>query len=242
MGGDAINGIFNDGSDTVSDDDGGDKEQTGREHYVSVDKSQLRSKSFLMDDPKYKGKKISRKEALELDSEEEDQEEEEVREDLGEGQDDDDDNEVEDDQDDEDESDDSSDEGEEDQDQDMASDDLDDGEDLMASLDRNGSEDDEEDDEDDDSKDDDNDKDSDEDEDGDEEDGYGDFSRSGITETSEDVRKELLKIQQDEKELLQSMTKSATDDVEKGVHVKAQMVSTTHERMHSSPSQQQEQL
>ncbi|KAF9362861.1 hypothetical protein BGX34_005371 [Mortierella sp. NVP85] len=206
FGGDAVN---NDDSDMGSDDESGDKQHTGREHYVSVGKSQLRNKTFLMDDPKYKGKKISRRAALELESEEEEEDDGE------EDQDDDDDDESEEDG---------------DQDEEMASDDLDDGEDLMAGFDRDGSEGDEdeedededensEDDEDNDDEDEDSDEDNDEDEDGD----YGRFSRSGIMETSEETQKKLQKIQQDEKELLQSMTKSASDDVEKGVHVKAQM-------------------
>jgi hypothetical protein len=101
----------------------------------------------------------------------------------------------------------------------------------MAGFDREGSEgDDDEEDEDedenseDDDDNDDEDEDSDEDNDEDEDGGYSRFSRSGVMETSEETQKELQKIQQDEKELLQSMTKSASDDVEKGVHVKAQMV------------------
>ncbi|KAI8357378.1 apoptosis antagonizing transcription factor-domain-containing protein [Mortierella sp. GBAus27b] len=100
----------------------------------------------------------------------------------------------------------------------MASDALDDEEDLMASVRRSDSEEVE------DKVDNDEDGSEDaDDEDGDEEgDGY-DLSKSGITERSEEMRKELAKIQQDEKELLQSMSKSATDDVEKGMHVKAQM-------------------
>ncbi|KAF9200296.1 hypothetical protein BGZ49_009482 [Haplosporangium sp. Z 27] len=203
VGGDSFN-KFNDDSDMGSGDEADNREQAGREHYVSVGKSQLRSKTFLMDDPKYKGKKSSRKAALGLESEDEEEEEEEEE------------------QDDEDE------EGSDDQDEDedMASEnDLDDGEDLMAGFDRDESEeneDEDQDEEDDDEESSNEEGDSDEDEDEDE-DGYGDFSASGVTETSKEMQEELQKIQQEEKDLLKSMTKSVTDDVEKGIHVKAQM-------------------
>ncbi|KAF9996059.1 hypothetical protein BGZ65_008333 [Modicella reniformis] len=213
LGGDTISSAFNDDNDMRSDDDdGGDKQDTGREHYVSMGKSQLRNKTFLMDDPKYKGKSISRKEALGLDSEDEEQEDDDDEEDENIGEDSD-----------EDEDEDDDDDEEQDQGEEMASDDLDDGEDLMAGFDRDGSETEEEKDDDDDDDDDDSDESEDDDEDEDDEDGFGNFSRSGITETSEETQKELQKIQQDERELLQSMTKSVTDDVEKGVHVKAQL-------------------
>ncbi|KAG0019466.1 hypothetical protein BGZ80_005773 [Entomortierella chlamydospora] len=203
IGGDSFNSKFNDDSDMGSGDEGGDKEQAGREHYVSVGKSQLRSKTFLMDDPKYKGKKSSRKVALELESEDEDEEEEEDEEDE-EGSDDQDDD--------------------EDQDEEMASDDdLDDGEDLMADFDRDGSEENEDEDEDDEDDQGDSDENDSDDDGEDEDDGYGNFSASGITETSQEMQEELQKIQQEEKELLKNMTKSVTDDVEKGIHVKAQM-------------------
>ncbi|KAF8951150.1 hypothetical protein BGZ46_004139, partial [Entomortierella lignicola] len=203
VGGDSFN-KFNDDSDMGSGDEADNREQAGREHYVSVGKSQLRSKTFLMDDPKYKGKKSSRKAALGLESEDEEEEEEEEE------------------QDDEDE------EGSDDQDEDedMASEnDLDDGEDLMAGFDRDESEeneDEDQDEEDDDEESSNEEGDSDEDEDEDE-DGYGDFSASGVTETSKEMQEELQRIQQEEKDLLKSMTKSVTDDVEKGIHVKAQM-------------------
>ncbi|KAI1309502.1 hypothetical protein EDD11_004088 [Mortierella claussenii] len=204
MGGDSLNNKFDGGSDVDSDEENADKESTGREHYVSVGKSQLRSKTFLMDDPKYKGKKSSRKAALGLDSEDEDEDEDEEEE-----------------------------EEDEDEDEEMVSnDDLDDDEDLMAKFshaegDHEDDQDDEDDQEDSDGEDDeeeDEEEDEDEsDEDEDEEDGYGDFSASGITETSKEMQEELQKIQQEEKDLLKSMTKSVTDDVEKGNHVKAQM-------------------
>lgn len=170
-------------------------------------KSQLRGKQFLMDDPKYKGKKSSRKAALGFESEEEDEEEDE---DMAFD----------------------SDHNEDDDDEEMASDDLDDGEDLMAGIDHNEDSEEEEEasgsDEDQDENDDEDDDEEDEDdsEGEDEEDGYGDFSASGITETPQEMQEELQKIQQEEKELLKSMTKSVTDDVEKGIHVKAQMVRT----------------
>ncbi|KAF9292373.1 hypothetical protein BGZ68_007388 [Mortierella alpina] len=208
MGGDSLQSKHNADSDMGSDDED-DREDKGREHYVSVGKSQLRSKQFLMDDPKYKGKKSSRKAALGLESED-DEDEDEDKESM---------DDVEEDSQDEDEDDD-------DEDEDMASDDLDDGENLMAGIDRDGSDDEEEEDEEhsDDSQDQsDDDEDEDEDDDGDEEDGYGDLSATGITETSEEMQEELQKIQQEEKELLKSMTKSVSDDVEKGIHVKAQM-------------------
>lgn len=178
-------------------------------------KSQLRSKQFLMDDPKYKGKKSSRKTALGFDSEDDEDEDEEEME--------------------FDEDEDEEDEDEKDQDEEMVSDedDLDDGEDLLSRFDRDGSDDENENDEDDDEENDDeddeensqDDDDDEEDSDGeDEEDGYGDLTASGITETSKEMQEELQKIQQEESELLKSMTKSVTDDVEKGIHVKAQMV------------------
>lgn len=166
-------------------------------------KSQLRSKHFLMDDPKYKGKKSSRKAALGLESD--DEEDEEVDEEMAFD----------------------SDDNDEDDDEEMASDDLDDGEDLMAGIDRD--EDSEEEEEERSGSDEDQDEDEEEDDEDDsegedEEDGYGDFSASGITETPQEMQEELQKIQQEEKELLKTMTKSVTDDVEKGIHVKAQMV------------------
>ncbi|KAF9433880.1 hypothetical protein BGZ76_008862 [Entomortierella beljakovae] len=200
---DSFGGKFDDNDDMGSDGDNSDKENAAREHYVSVGKSQLRSKTFLMDDPKYKGKKSSRKAAFGLESEEDEDEDEE------------------DDEDDDDEDD-------EDQDEDMASDELDDGEDLMARFDQDGSDEEldeiESEDDDDEEVDSDDDEDDDEDDEGgDEDDGYGDFSASGVTETSKEMQEELQKIQQEESELLKNMTKSATDDVEKGNHVKAQM-------------------
>ncbi|KAF9425150.1 hypothetical protein BGZ94_007790 [Podila epigama] len=201
MGDDSLQSRRN--ADSDMDSDGGDAdENAGREHYVAVGKSQLRSKQFIMDDPKYKGKKSNRKAALGLESEDEEDEEEEDEEDV------------------------ESEDGEEDEDEEMASnDDLDDGEDLMAGFDRD------EDNEDSEEgsgsgEDDDEDEDEDEDEDSDgedEEDGYGDLSASGLTETPKEMQEELKKIQQEEKELLKNMTKSVTDDVEKGIHVKAQM-------------------
>ncbi|KAG0372282.1 hypothetical protein BGX24_000473 [Mortierella sp. AD032] len=206
MGGDSLQSKHNADSDMGSDDDN-DNDNTGREHYVNVGKSQLRSKQFLMDDPKYKGKKSSRKAALGMES---DEDEEELQFD---------------------------DDEDEDEDEEMVSDDddLDDGEDLMNELNRSESddedvdedeeeqdEDDEDEDEDDNSQEDDDDED-DSDDAGDEEDGYGDLTASGITETSKEMQEELQKIQQEETELLKSMTKSVTDDVEKGIHVKAQM-------------------
>ncbi|KAF9195883.1 hypothetical protein BGZ50_003144 [Haplosporangium sp. Z 11] len=210
MGGDSLQSKHNADSDMGSDDEGDDKEFTGREHYVAVGKSQLRSKQFLMDDPKYKGKKSNRKAALGLESEDEDEEE----------------------QDDEDDSEDGFEEGlsdevdeDEDEDEDMVSDEdnLDDGEDLMAGIDRGGSEDEEEDEDEEDDEDDDVDSEDESDDGEDEEDGYGDFTASGVTETSKEMQEELQRIQEEEKELLKSMTRSVTDDVEKGIHVKAQM-------------------
>ncbi|KAG0203298.1 hypothetical protein BGX28_004394 [Mortierella sp. GBA30] len=213
MGGDSLQSKHNADSDMGSDDDG-DNENKGREHYVSVGKSQLRSKQFLMDDPKYKGKKSSRKAALGLESEDEEEDEDDEDEMEGDSQEEDD---------------------EEDEDEEMASDDLDDGEDLMARFDHDGSEDEEEDESDDgdhsedqseddeDEDDEDDDEDDDDDDEEDEEDGYGDLTASGITETTEEMQEELQKIQLEEKELLKSMTRSVSDDVEKGIHVKAQM-------------------
>ncbi|KAG0281490.1 hypothetical protein BGZ95_003145 [Linnemannia exigua] len=202
MGGDSLQSKHNADSDMGSDDDN-DNENTGREHYVNVGKSQLRNKQFLMDDPKYKGKKSSRKSALGMDSDE-DEDEEELQ------------------------FDDDEDEDDEDEDEDMVSDDddLDDGEDLMNDFNRGESDDDDEDEDDEDEEDSSQEEDEDEedsDDDGDEEDGYGDLTASGITETSKEMQEELQKIQQEESELLKSMTKSVTDDVEKGIHVKAQM-------------------
>ncbi|KAF9333990.1 hypothetical protein BG006_002871 [Podila minutissima] len=200
MGGDSLSSRRNADSDMESDEEGAD-ESTGREHYVAVGKSQLRSKHFLMDDPKYKGKKSSRKAALGLESDDEEDEEEDEEMAFD------------------------SDDNEEDDDEEMASDDLDDGEDLMAGIDRDeDSEEEEERSGSDEDQDEDEEEDDEDDSEGeDEEDGYGDFSASGITETPQEMQEELQKIQQEEKELLKTMTKSVTDDVEKGIHVKAQM-------------------
>ncbi|KAF9578295.1 hypothetical protein BGW38_005989, partial [Lunasporangiospora selenospora] len=196
-------------SDAGSDDEDNDNELTGREHYVAMGKSQLRSKQFLMDDPKYKGKKSSRKAALDMEDEDEDEDEE--MEAAGE-----DDDTVEDDED--------SNAGSDDFESDVASgDDLDDEEDLMAGLDRDGSDDDEEDEDDEEEDGEEEDDDQEGSDDGDDDDGYGDFSSAGITSTPKEMQEELQKIQQEEKDLLRSMTKSVSDDVEKGAHVKAQM-------------------
>ncbi|KAK3839095.1 MAG: apoptosis-antagonizing transcription factor [Linnemannia elongata] len=214
MGGDSLQSKHNADSDMGSDDDG-DNENAGREHYVNVGKSQLRSKQFLMDDPKYKGKKSSRKAALGFASDEDEEEDDEEEMEFNEDEDDDE-------------------EDEEDQDEEMVSDedDLDDGEDLMGRFDRDGSDDENENDDDeeeeeeeegDDDEEDSQDEDDDSEDGEDEEDGYGDLTASGITETSKEMQEELQKIQQEETELLKSMTKSVTDDVEKGIHVKAQM-------------------
>ncbi|KAG0345373.1 hypothetical protein BG004_003764 [Podila humilis] len=195
MGGDSLQSRRNADSDLESDEEG--DEATGREHYVEVGKSQLRSKQFLMDDPKYKGKKSSRKAALGLESDEEEEADFKF---------------------------DSDDNDEDDEDEDMASEDMDDDEDLMAGIERDDDSEEGSEDEDDNEDDDDNDDDEDEDSEGeDEEDGYGDFSESGMTETPKEMQEELQKIQREEKELLKTMTRSVTDDVEKGIHVKAQM-------------------
>ncbi|KAF9907614.1 hypothetical protein BX616_000374 [Lobosporangium transversale] len=199
MGDDSFNNKLNNDDNIGSDDDGLDRDYTGREHYVSVGKSQLRSKNFLMDDPKYKGKKASRKNVLELDSEEEENEEadELINEDEDENEEDD--------------------SGSESQSDGIAPEsDLDDEEDLMAGFNREDDFD-----VDDDQADSDG-EDSSEDVD-DEDSGYAVFSSPGITETSQEMQEELQKIQKEEEELLKTMTKSVSDDVEKGIHVKAQM-------------------
>ncbi|KAG0261378.1 rRNA-processing protein bfr2 [Actinomortierella ambigua] len=180
MGGDSFTANADAGSDVESQDSGDDA--AGREHYVSMGKSQLRTKQFLLDDPKYKGKKISRKAALNIESDEESEEEESDAED-------------------------------------------DDDEDLMGGLHGDDDEEGEEDEEEgEDSDEDDAEEDDDEDDDDeDEEDGYGSFSANGMASASNEMQEELQKIQEEEKALLQRMTKSVNEDVEKGMHVKSQL-------------------
>ncbi|KAG0243960.1 hypothetical protein BGW41_000793 [Actinomortierella wolfii] len=202
MGGDSFKANVDAGSDVESQGSGDD--EAGREHYVSMGKSQLRTKQFLLDDPKYKGKRISRKAALGIESDEEEEEEEEEE--------------------DEDDGDDDESDAEDDV---MDEDELDDGEDLMGGLhddddDDEGEDEEEEGDGDDDDESEGDDDDEDEDEE-DEEDGYSAFSTSGVASTSKEMQEELQKIQAEEKALLQRMTKSVNEDVEKGIHVKSQL-------------------
>ncbi|KAG0164520.1 hypothetical protein DFQ28_005774 [Apophysomyces sp. BC1034] len=62
---------FNDNIHLDSEEESHD-EKDAREHYVAVGKSSLRSKQFLLDDPRYSGKQASRKDIYSSDEDEED--------------------------------------------------------------------------------------------------------------------------------------------------------------------------
>lgn len=65
---------MNDNNDR-SDQESDNEESAARDHYLSVGKSKLRSEQPLLEDPRYAGKRTSRKDIYSGDEEEEDEEE-----------------------------------------------------------------------------------------------------------------------------------------------------------------------
>ncbi|KAI8365289.1 apoptosis antagonizing transcription factor-domain-containing protein [Radiomyces spectabilis] len=155
----------------ASDDEGEENDDSGaRDHYVSVGKSALRNQQFLLDDPRYSGKRTSRKELYSSD--------EEVMQDDWKNDNDDDDDELSDD-----------DELELALNQDEASE-VSEGDDMD-----------------------------------DQNDDYDDDDVVEEQEASEDeaLKDELRKIEQDERQMISQISKSAQSDVEKGKHVRQQL-------------------
>ncbi|KAJ3080561.1 hypothetical protein HK102_002967 [Quaeritorhiza haematococci] len=194
------------GKHSLGDDneEGGlsDHEQEGREHYVSVGRSKLRGRNFVdLDDPKYAGKRVSRKQM------------EELEDDSGEDEDG-----VEDDDDEEEEADDSEGDQAEFDGLEQGDSDDDEAEDMsdLEDFDANGvstGDFDEEDDRDE--------QDEDEDDDDDEED--DDEEESAMAHQSASLNQELAELEKEEKKLAKSMSQSAQNDIEKGRHVRNQM-------------------
>ncbi|CEG64373.1 hypothetical protein RMATCC62417_01354 [Rhizopus microsporus] len=194
----------NQGKEELDDDQQDHDESAAREHYVSVGKSKLRSEQQpILDDPRYAGKRASRKDIY-SESEEEEEEWQGIQDD-GE----------------EEEEDDSEESGSSDADED---DDFDDDQDLLKTA-MNGdheeeatSDDDENEERSDEESEEQESDDDDEEQDSDEED-----DDENEAEDDEAVNTELRKIQQEEKQIISQLSKSAQTDVEKGQHVRQQL-------------------
>ncbi|KAI8333801.1 apoptosis antagonizing transcription factor-domain-containing protein [Choanephora cucurbitarum] len=155
-------------------------ETSARDHYVSVGKSKLRNEQPLLDDPRYSGKRTSRKDIY-SDSEQDDEIEEQPSDDN---------------------------DSEEAQDLMNSDDDSnDDDEDLLAKSHtyKNDFE-----------------KESDEEVTEDEEE-EGEEAEGSQSDADDDVNAELKKIQEEEKQMISQLSKSAQSDVEKGQHVRQQL-------------------
>ncbi|KAL0093225.1 apoptosis antagonizing transcription factor-domain-containing protein [Phycomyces blakesleeanus] len=161
-----LNDRVNQESDAEVDEE---KEKGTRDHYLKVGKSSLRNQQFLMDDPRYSGKRASRKDIYSSNDEEE-QSDNEWQGVSGEDQE------------------------SADEDAISGSEDDNDGEDREEVEAFGEVEDD-----------------SDEDED------------EGEQEENTGIKDELRKIEEDEKEMISQMSKSAQSDIEKGQHVKQQL-------------------
>ncbi|KAI7865764.1 apoptosis antagonizing transcription factor-domain-containing protein [Spinellus fusiger] len=68
-----IDGAVDDRNNVDSEEEDVAEDKGGREHYVKVGKSALRSQQFLMDDPRYFGKRASRKDIYSSDEEEDEE-------------------------------------------------------------------------------------------------------------------------------------------------------------------------
>ncbi|KAG2202837.1 hypothetical protein INT46_000496 [Mucor plumbeus] len=159
-----------------SDQESGNEESGAREHYLSVGKSKLRSEQPLLEDPRYAGKRTSRKDIYSDDDEEE---EEEKFKGFS-----------------------ASEDGEEDV---VDDDSNDDDEDLLA----NANSDEEE-------------EDSEDSEDLDQED-VSDAESVQNNGDDDEINTELRRIQEEEKQMISQLSKSAQSDVEKGQHVRQQL-------------------
>ncbi|KAI9341577.1 apoptosis antagonizing transcription factor-domain-containing protein [Pilaira anomala] len=154
-----------------SEEDSEAEDNGARDHYVAVGKSKLRNEQPLLDDPRYAGKRTSRKDIYS-----EDEEDEEIEEDIISGSENDDDS-------------------------------NDDDEDLLA----NANSDEEEI--------------SDEEQfgEGSEEEESGDEEENKDAEGDDEIDAELRRIQEEEKQMISQLSKSAQSDVEKGQHVRQQL-------------------
>ncbi|KAI9027225.1 apoptosis antagonizing transcription factor-domain-containing protein [Phycomyces nitens] len=158
-----LDGPLNDRVNQESDAEA-EEEKGTRDHYLKVGKSALRSQQFLMDDPRYSGKRTSRKDIYSSNDEEESDNE-------WQGVD----------------------------DQDSANEEQDDEKEEEENVEAFGEVEDDSDEE--------------EEEDNDEEE----------EEDNGGIKDELRKIEQDEKDMISQMSKSAQTDIEKGQHVKQQL-------------------
>ncbi|CAO3610192.1 unnamed protein product [Mucor fragilis] len=171
---------MNDNNDR-SDQESDNEESTARDHYLSVGKSKLRSEQPLLDDPRYAGKRTSRKDIY-SDEDDDEEEDEEFKGFSASGS-----------------------EDEDEDDEENVNDSNDDDEDLLANA---GSE-----------EDDDSDADSDEEE---QEEAASD-AESAQNEGDDEINTELRRIQEEEKQMISQLSKSAQSDVEKGQHVRQQL-------------------
>lgn len=171
---------LNDKDDSENEND---LEESGaRDHYVSVGKSKLRNEQPLLDDPRYAGKRTSRKD-LYSDDDNNESDEEAVDEEVSGSE-------------------------EEDEAEDN-NDSFDDEEDLLANANSNEEEE------------------SDDDDDEEEESGAEDSENEEVAEAEEEgddeINTELRRIQEEEKQMISQLSKSAQSDVEKGQHVRQQL-------------------
>ncbi|KAL7312565.1 rRNA-processing protein bfr2 [Mucor circinelloides] len=178
---------LNDNNDR-SDQESDNEESGARDHYLSVGKSKLRSEQPLLEDPRYAGKRTSRKDIYSDDDEEE--EDEEIK---GFPASDDDDE-------------------EDDEDEEANDDSNDDDEDLLANAKSYEEEED------------DSEADSDEqDQEDAESDAASDAESAQNGGEDDEINTELRRIQEEEKQMISQLSKSAQSDIEKGQHVRQQL-------------------
>ncbi|KAL9547531.1 hypothetical protein PS6_007087 [Mucor atramentarius] len=178
---------LNDNNDR-SDQESDNEESGARDHYLSVGKSKLRSEQPLLEDPRYAGKRTSRKDIYSDDDEEE--EDEEIK---GFPASDDDDE-------------------EDDEDEEANDDSNDDDEDLLANAKSYEEEED------------DSEADSDEqDQEDAESDAASDAESAQNDGEDDEINTELRRIQEEEKQMISQLSKSAQSDIEKGQHVRQQL-------------------
>lgn len=166
---------LNDKDDSENENDLED-DSGARDHYVSVGKSKLRNEQPLLDDPRYAGKRTSRKD-LYSDEEVSGSEDEEEEEEEDEAED--------------------------------NNDSFDDEEDLLANANSNEEEEEESEEE--------------EEESGAEDSDNEEAESKEEEEGDDEINAELRRIQEEEKQMISQLSKSAQSDVEKGQHVRQQL-------------------
>ncbi|KAI7905236.1 apoptosis antagonizing transcription factor-domain-containing protein [Cokeromyces recurvatus] len=172
-------------------------ESAARDHYVSVGKSKLRNDQPLLDDPRYAGKRTSRKDIFSDEEKDEDDEENQSEEEI--------DNE----------------ESRKDIDASDNDDSFDDDEDLLNKAETYVEE--EVSDDTDQSEEDDSEKEEGEEEEDVEEEENDNDDDDDDDDDDDEINTELKKIQEEEKNMISQLSKSAQADVEKGQHVRQQL-------------------